>query len=284
MSGHRPAATLGRIRSKEDLMSPFRIAFATAALALVAAAPAPAATSVFGGSTNAGEPIALTGDQAAKKLRTMVIAVAARCADGNYYPVATRLSAAHAKHNAGGRFAGTVTSSVAPTTLKITLSGRLARTRASGKLAVDVTSTDGSLDCHSGTVRWSATRSPGHVYAGSTSQNEPVVVKVNRKRTNVDDVLIGWETDSCTTQDFFYRQGEDFTDFPLRAGHFGDGFSNTFDDGSGGKVRLDYSIDGAVKRTASKGTLRVGLTNTDATGATKMSCDSGTIAWRTTTG
>ena len=109
------------------------------------------------------------------------------------------------------------------------------------------------------------------------------MVRLNPKRTKVADVLMGWETSSCTP-DNWYRQGDEFTSFPLHAGHFGDGFSNTFDDGSGGKVTLDYTIAGTVKRKASKGTLHVGLTNTDASGATAMTCDSGRIAWKAATG
>jgi len=271
-------------------MSPARITLAVAALTLVTAAPASAKSTVFGGNTRAGEPIALTGDRAGKKLTSAVIAVEAPCTDGTPWVVATKFKPGDSldmSRNAKGRFAGTASDLTAfdgnPVFETLKLSGRLAAHRASGTLSLTAESPDGSISCHTGTIRWSTTRSPGHVYAGMTRQQEPVVVKVDKARTNVDDVLIGWETASCTP-DGWTRHGEDFTDFPLRASHFGDGFTHTYADSSGGKLTLDYTIDGTVRRTASTGTLHVALTRTDASGATTGSCDSGTVAWKAATG
>jgi hypothetical protein len=269
---------------------------------LVAAPSALAAGSVYGGSTNAPEPIVLVGDRAAKKLQSAVIAVEAECADGRSFPVAIRLKAVKGDQldardlavtrNAKGRFAGKheITYDVGDAlgVATTTLSGKLKAKRASGKLRLDVSIVDRQTNnetqsCHSGTVKWSATRSPGRVYGGSSSQEEPVVVRLDAKRKRVSEILAGWESSSCTP-DGFMRFGERFTNFPLHAGGFSDAFEQTFPRDTGGQMKFAYSVTGKVTRKSVKGTLHVGATGTDAAGATTVTCDSGNVTWKSTTG
>ena len=55
--------------------------------------------------------------------------------------------------------------------------GKLSAKRASGTLDATITVVDASgttvTTCRTGSVRWSATRAPGRVYAGSTAQDHP---------------------------------------------------------------------------------------------------------------
>ena len=50
----------------------------------------------------------------------------------------------------------------------------------------------GSGGCRTGTVRWAATRSPGRIYGGKTSQDEPLVLRVDAGHKSVSDVITGW--------------------------------------------------------------------------------------------
>jgi hypothetical protein len=278
---------------------------ASAFAVLLAAAPSALAGSVYGGSTDGSEPMVLVGDRAAKKLQSAVIAVEADCTDGRSFPVAIRLRAVKGDRgleggardlvvtrNAKGRFAGRheITYGVGEglALATTTLSGKLKAKRASGKLRLDVAIVDAQTSaaiqsCSSGTVRWSATRSPGRVYGGSSSQEEPVVVRVDAKHRRVEEMLAGWESSTCTP-DGFIRVGDRFTDFPLRAGRFSDAFEQTFPLDAGGSMHLQYALAGKVKRKSASGTLHISATGADATGATTRTCDSGDVTWNATTG
>jgi hypothetical protein len=275
------------------------------ALTLATAPSAFAAGSVFGGSTGAGEAIVLNGDGAAKKLKSAVIAAEAKCDDGMRWPVSAKVTPTKptpgfspgsrdlvVSRNAKGKFEGVVLSgadlgdSYGVVTTK--LSGKLKARRSSGSISVDVSIIDKqsnaqTMACRTGSVRWAATRSPGRLYAGVSSQEEPIVLRLDAKRKKVSDILAGWESSTCTP-DIFLRFGERFTNFPLHAGSFGDSFDQTYDSTDGGKATYAYAIDGKVGRRSAKGTLHVGVTGTDAGGATTLSCDTGGVTWKATTG
>jgi hypothetical protein len=275
------------------------------ALALAAAPSASAAGSVFGGATRGDEPIVLVGDRTAKKLKSAVIATESKCSDGMYMPFSANVTAAKAEagfdagsadllmsRNAKGRFSGLAArtydlgDSVA--LVGTALRGKLKGKRASGSISTDVSIVDRqsgneTASCHSGRIAWSATRSPGRVYGGSTSQEEPVVVRLDAKRKKVSDVLASWETASCTPENFL-RFPDRFTNFPLHAGRFGDSFDQTYDGPDGGKRTYAYTVDGKVSRRSTTGTLHVGVTQSDAAGATTLACDSGNVTWKATTG
>jgi hypothetical protein len=275
------------------------------AVLLTSAPSALAAGSVFGGSTRVGEPIVLTADRSTKTLKSAVVAVRAACADGRHFPFYGKLTAVKPSpgfpakpfdlllaRNAKGRFAGLAggTEDLGDTFAFVTatLSGKLKTAHASGTLQLDVSIVDKQTNtetvaCHSGAVRWGASRSPGRIYGGSSSQQEPVVVRLDAKRRTVTDVLAAWHSSSCTPEGYL-RYGEDFTNFPLHAGGFGNTWDETYDGDAGSKVKYAYALAGKVTRRAASGALHVGVTGTDATGATTLSCDTGDLTWKTVTG
>jgi hypothetical protein len=279
-------------------------AVGASALLLAAAPPALAANTVFGGSTDAGEPIVLNGDQPAKQLRSAVIAVEAKCSEGTF-PFVLAVAPKKASpgftpgphdlimvRNGKGRFAGVAGGGVdlgdSFALATASLSGKLKAKGASGVLKLDISIVDKQTNneresCHSGALRWAASHSPGRVYGGRSSQGEPVVVRLDAKRRKVTDVLAGWESASCTPEGFM-RFGERFTNFPLHAGHFGGTWDQPFATDDGGKIDYAYALAGKVAKRTTSGTLHVGVTGTDATGATTLTCDTGSVTWKAVTG
>lgn len=280
-------------------------ALGAVALTLATAPSAFAAGSVFGGSTNDGDPIVLNGDGAAKQLKSAVIAAEAKCDNGMYWPLSVKVTPAKpspgfdpggrdlvVSRNAKGKFDGVVLGGAdlgdAFGVVTTKLGGKLKARKASGTISVDVSiidkaSNQQTASCQTGSVKWAATRSPGRVYGGSSSQEEPIVLRLDAKRKKVSDILAGWESATCTP-DNFLRFADRFTNFPLHAGSFGDAFDQTYDGPDGGKRTYAYAIDGKVGRRSAKGTLHVGVTGTDAAGATTLSCDTGSVSWKAATG
>jgi hypothetical protein len=286
-----------------------RAGLAGAAIALATTlGPAPGALAqdaVYGGSTSGRQPIVVTADPAAKKLRGAVIAWKAKCADGMSFPDASSLTVATAspgfspsgdqlvvKRNAKRRFSGTQSvgydlgDSAAAVT--VALDGKLGAKSASGTLTahvaiVDKASGNPVTTCDQPRTHWSASRAPGRVYAGRTSEEQPVVVRVDAKRKHVTDMLVSWSSASCQP-DGFVQYPEDFTNFPVAAGRFGDKWDDTEKSSDGGSVKVDYDVAGRVARRAVRGTLRVGVTWMDPAGAPTSSCDSGGVTWKATTG
>jgi hypothetical protein len=270
------------------------------------AAPSAAASAVFGGSTRGDEPIVLRADGKAKKLRSVVIAWEATCGDGRNFPGAGELTAVRdepglvpdpgdlvTSRNARGRFAGTQLATYDMGTqgadVVLTISGKLRPGRASGTLSADVTIVDKATGaeqdtCRTGNLKWSANRSRGRVYGGTTTQEEPIVVRLDRKRKKVSDVLFGWESATCSPPETFIRFGDRLSDFPLHAKRFGDAFEQSFDNDDGSTTTLGYALGGKVARTSASGTLRVEASETNAAGAQAMSCDTGPVRWRAATG
>lgn len=280
-------------------------ALAAAALGLAAAPAAGAAPAVYGGSTRAGEPIVLTAEPGAKKLRSVVIAWDAPCDDGMRFPVAVELRAVTQApgfspgfhdltmtRNARGRFAGEQVAGyeLGPQSagVAVRVSGKLGTRRASGTLEANVEIVDRAtgepmVSCRTGTVRWSAARDPGRVYGGATSQEEPIVLRVDRRRRTVTDVMVGWQSSTCEPPDIYVRLGERFGGFPLRSGRFGDAFTDSVRDPDG-TIDFNYQLSGSVARNSARGRLRVAVTRTDATGMKTLACDSGGVSWRSRTG
>jgi hypothetical protein len=282
--------------------SSLRIACSAAAtLSLVGASDALAAGAVYGGSTKAGDAIALTGDRTASKLASAVIALEADCAGGDRLPVTARLSTSARRppgverlrttRNGKGRFAGRLRTvyqlddgSSALVVAK--LAGKLGARRASGTLRADVVLADKSgapTGACTGATRWSATRAPGRIFAGASSQDEPVVVRLDATRGKVSDLLLGWQTDSCEPP-AFYRLGDAFVDFPLQSGSFGDAWDHTFDEDDGSHTAVHYEIAGKLRRTSATGTAHMAFKHMDAAGTTTESCDTGRISWKAMTG
>jgi hypothetical protein len=283
-----------------------RVAGAAGALALTfaTAPPALAAGSVFGGTTKAGDPIVLTGDRTAKKLKSVVVSAEARCDNGMYFPLGLKLAATPAtpgfsagprdlvvSRNARARFAGEahgirdLGDEYAQVDLKV--AGTLRARSAAGTLSLDVAvltaqSRAPTAACHTGSLSWAATRAPGRVYGGLSDQEEPVVVRLDAKREKVSDVLATWDARDCNPPGYM-RYGDRFFGFPLHAGRFGDSWHEAYDD-NGGKLTYAYALAGKVGRSTAKGSLQVTVTGTDAAGATTMTCDTGSVTWNAATG
>ena len=282
------------------------VAGAALAAGLVAPASVHAATTaVFGGSTAAAEPIALTADAKAKRLRSVTVVYEAKCSDGEVFPFTAQLSASSAtsgfgdgttklrmSRNKRGRFAGSnialLGDDTHSATAKLKLKGRLRSGSAKGTLSATVLIVDMTsgqvITCRTGATNWRASRSPGRVYAGATDQGEPVVVRLDSARTKVSEMLIGWESSTCQPEGFI-RVGDGVADLPITDGHFGDSFSRSFTDDSGAAT-LDYVVDGTIDLAgrSATGTFQVKVTGKDAAGATTLSCDTGVVTWRATTG
>ena len=137
--------------------------------------------------------------------------------------------------------------------------------------------------CRTGTLRWKATRAPGRVFAGKTSQEEPVVAKVDVKRKRVTDLLVSWH--GTCTPDGYARFSETLRNFTAAStGRFGDKWNESYKLAEGATRKFDYSLAGRLGRRSARGTLRVAVTEADAAGATTASCDTGGVSWKATTG
>jgi hypothetical protein len=260
---------------------------------------------VFGGSTTGGEAIVLRADKAAKKLRSAVIAWNAKCADGQSFPGATELTATTASpgfspgpadlllsRNRKGSFSGSqlaggdLGDAAALITVRVT--GRLRPKSAAGTLSAEATVLDKAsgatrTTCRTGSLRWRATRAPGRVYGGKTSQDEPVVAKVDAKRRRVTNLLVSWRG-ACTSGGFF-RFSEALGNFPMAStGRFADTWDEDVKLEDGGTRKFGYSLAGRLGRRSARGTLRVAVAEADAAGAPTEACDTGGVTWKATTG
>ena len=282
------------------------IAIAGAAAAAITPSPALARNAVFGGSTSKGAPIVITADKKAKTLRSAVVSWRAVCDDGRGFPIGVPLEPVAAdpgfspgfrelatSRNGKGRFAGTQVGGLDMgdhvAALEAKYTGKLSAKRAGGTIDATITMIEKAsrnvvATCRTGTVRWSATRSPGRVFGGSTAQDLPVVVRLDAKRRAVADLLYNWESATCKPDDVYLNANEDFSSFPLQSGRFGDAFDQTYTPDGGGDGKASYDITGRVARTRASGSVRVNVTETDPAGAVTMACDSGTVPWEAVSG
>ncbi len=278
---------------------------ATAAV-LATSSSARAADAVYGGSAGSEDPIVVKTDSKSTEMRSIIVSWRAACADGMGYPDSGELTAAEPtagfspgpqdlliSRNAKGRFKGTQLASAdlgaAVAAVVVEVEGKLKPTRASGTLSAVVKIVDKATgaditSCQTGKQRWAASRAPGVVYGGVTSQDQPVVVRLNAQRKRVNDVITTWVA-PCTPSEGFFRIPDHFVNFAVKStGRFGNPFSADFPMDAGGKRHYDYSITGRVTKKAAKGTLQVKISETDAAGATTDSCDSGGVTWSAATG
>jgi hypothetical protein len=281
---------------------------AAALVTMLAAAPgALAANAVYGGSTSGGEAIVVNADKARKRLRTAVVAWKADCGDGPYFATGSALTASKTSpgftpdpgellmsRNGKRRFAGMQHGAVdlgdSIGAVEVRLEGRLGAKAASGTLSAKVAIIDKATGnqqqtCTTGRMRWKAARSPGRVYAGRTSQDQPFVARLDARRKRITDLLVSWDSSSCRPEGFVHY-GESLSNFGLAStGRFADSWDDTEQGADGNAARITYAVAGRVaRRGAARGTLRIGVTWTDAAGATTRSCDSGAVSWKATTG
>jgi hypothetical protein len=276
------------------------------AVGVLAAAGAPgaqAADIIEGGtlaSAAGGDAIVLRIDPKAMRLRSAVLAVKARCANGRGYPLHIPVRTMPMSALKPGAMAPgdalllqTLTRGTLRATLlrgeevdggrtaaiSIELKGRLGRQRSSGTLKADVTvfapgSEATETTCTTGTVRWSAVHAPGTVFAGATSQGEPIVLWTNARRTKLLRAVFGWHS-NCTPEGGVDVPDELFNFAISRTGAFGDTFDWTPEDS---KIRVDYSFSGKLSRTRASGKLDVVFRPDRDAGAT--TCPTGPLTWK----
>src|SRR4051794_6453062 len=280
-------------------------AVAAAATTLGAAPGALAANAVFGGSTNDGEAIVVNADKTATKLKGAVVAWQSRCSDGTTLPFSSAVSVAKKSagfsvgpdeltmtRNGKKRFSGVQTFALAggdsAAAVVVKFAGRLSAKTATGTLSAEAKILDKSSGavqgtCGTGSVHWKASRAPGRVYAGKTSQDQPFVARVDARRKRVTDVLMGW-TAPCRP-DGYMSIPEQLSNFTLASsGRFNDTWDQTVKMDDGGSRKFDYTLTGRLSRRSGAGKFRASVAGTDAGGASRESCDTGAVAWKVATG
>jgi hypothetical protein len=276
---------------------------ATAAV-WAAAAPAQGADAIFGGTATGGAPIVVRADAATQQLKSIAISWAASCADGKYFSDGDELTPVEpvagfspgpgellTSRNAKGRFAGSQFAARdlgdAVAAISVQVSGKLNAKRSTGTISAIVKIMDKATSaeitsCDSRKLSWTASRAPGTVYGGVTSQDEPVVVRLDAARRTVDDVITTWHAPCGDTG--FLRAPDHFVRFPVKStGRFGSAFSDDAAMDAGAKRHVDYDLAGRVTKTAVKGRLQVKVTDTDAAGAA-TTCDTGGVTFKAATG
>jgi hypothetical protein len=276
---------------------------AAAALSFIATPPAFGANGIYGGTTSDNEAIVIATDAKGQKLRSANVAWQAPCNSGPRFPMAIALTPVKAEpgfspgpedlvvsRNAKGRFAGTQVAGLIfgdqSAVLSVDLSGRLRGARGSGKLIAAVTIFDAAgteVDSCDASLTWSATRTAGRVFGGRTSQEHPVVVRLDRKRKRVSDVIVGWESNTCEPPDHFFRFPLGFSDLRVRASRFGGTFDESVPMDDGSRLSFGYELAGSLAKRSVRGSLKVAVTGTDAAGATTLTC-SGDVTWKAATG
>jgi hypothetical protein len=169
----------------------------------------------------------------------------------------------------GGRFSAQITARATASRLSGTVRARQdLRVIRNGRRLGACTLTD----------RWHADRRPGRLFAGHSSQDEPVVFELSRDRTSIDHGHVGWYA-SCRPSGSYWEPHEEFglTSFLLGADRrFAGGFR--FDDG---RQAFDYRLSGRVGPASMSGSLRVAVRER----APRPSrCTGGTITWSAQTG
>jgi hypothetical protein len=153
------------------------------------------------------------------------------------------------------------------------LAGRIRGATVRGTLALSVDLHDAAGNpvgtCDTGQLHWSARSAPGRIYAGATSDDQAVVIRLDRARRRVTRADIGqWQ--ACREAAGFLAHN--FFDGPLRAGRFSDASRYPRTGGHGRDA-----FQGRIGRARASGTFRDRQTFVDA-GQT-FHCDSGPLRW-----
>jgi hypothetical protein len=271
------------------------------AAALAVAAPAQGADAIFGGTAMSGAPIVLKADAEAQRLRSLTLSWYADCSDGGFFDGGGELTAAEpipgfsagprellASRNAKGRFEGEQSYSTESDTkaavVQVKAAGKLTSKRARGTLSAVVKVSDKATGAEVTSCQtsgsWTATRSPGTIFGGTTSQDQPIVLR--RNKAEVGDVITSWVA-PCAGDAGYFSSAAHWVSFPLqRTGRFGDAFDDDAVDADGAKIHWDFAVSGRLRASAN-GTLRIKVTRTDPAGAV-ADCDSGKVTWKATTG
>ena len=258
--------------------------------ATVTAAAATART--YGGHTSGGEPIVFR--VRSHRVTTIVLQVHADCDSGEFFPAATTLGGggkSTAPAIIGGRLskagkfkataAGSADLGAQTATVLLAVNGKLGPKHSSGGVTIDVSVTDNATgqqtDHCQASETWSQTVPERRTFGGSTTQDTPVVIELNRKHNSVRRFWFGVFAD-CTPNGSI-NPSDAITNFPIRKHRFGDSFSDEGDDRSGGRLHVDYTLRGRIGRAKASGTVEITAIDRDAQGNVKSTCPSGPVKW-----
>jgi hypothetical protein len=264
---------------------------------------------VYGGTTSQQEPFVLELARKGKVVDRATVLMTGDCSDGestSYFgtlgfepqlPAALRIGEhvfRGGRVSASGRFRaegrGVEGYATANGLMTETIAGRVRRdggaagTYRSKVRVVDDRSGDTVATCDTGTVRWTARSRRGRIFAGATSQDQPIVVEVDRQRASVERMRMGWAAPCTPEETGSWLLGDELSGFRLDGGAFGDTFQQPFDLDGGGRRTFDYTVDGQLRRISASGSFAVTVTDADAAGAVTSTCPSGNVDWSARTG
>jgi hypothetical protein len=242
----------------------------------------------YAGRTAQDAPVVV--EVAGTKVKSVNVFWYARCSSGKGFDFGGPITGAKstlARIGRGGRFKGRGLGSVDLGDFSAALServqGKLSANAALGSFSVHVDIVDHQTgtradSCDTGNVLWKAPAPQTLFYGGSSTQGQPVVVQLRADRRQVKAFRIAWYA-SCTSQSSV-DYADALTEFALTpGGSFGDSFTQTYPDGSGGSVDYAYVLSGKVGRKNASGRFQVVVTMKDANGAVADTCTSPSVRW-----
>ncbi len=246
-----------------------------ALVVLAVCAPPAGATGTYAGwlyRPGNDDTMVVTTNDAGTKVRSVVMAFRADCADGQKFAfhrsavvrstVTGKQAILKPARNSRGRFAAAYGGLSYSDQFSFkeygTFRGTFKRRNASGRIAItiDVTDANGAAvtTCKSGSMRFTAQRGRGRYYGGTTAQGEPVTMVLTSTRRMVWDFGIGWHA-TCSN-DGFVDIPDVLTEFRISRSRFGDTWSVRNAAG-----RWDYGLRGALTRSRASGTFSASVTD-----------------------
>jgi hypothetical protein len=286
-----------------------RVAWFVGLVVAIVWAPPAMADAIYGGSTTRAkvdlEAFVLRADVPGGTVKSVVLAWVANCDNNRSLPFSAEVTVRTVTpgfqpppdslvldSNEPGRFSGRANHAstfddgsimTATTTIEGTLRERTTR----GTLSVEatVTQADGSnpLKCATGKVRWTGSRGKRRIYGGVTQKPaEPVVIRLDRRATRVSEMMFGWDTAACTTDESF-RSSDWLANFPLKARRFRGKFRQEFPD-EDGTSEYRYDLVGRVTGTRARGRFSIIWTQNYTDRTPKRVCRTGNVSWTARSG
>jgi hypothetical protein len=144
---------------------------------------------------------------------------------------------------------------------------------------------DDVMSCDTGTMKWSGTRGP-LLYAGSSSQNEPVVAYMTRNGKSIKRLLVGWYAEGCHGPGTGMEYADETLNYDVgRSGAFADQFTWK-ENWNAESALFTYGVRGTVrpKQHSISGDWNVSLQISDAAGNAIGSCSTPEVSWSARSG
>ena len=254
-----------------------------------AAAAVPDRGVTYAGLTSAHDPIVFTLSRDGKHLVKMNKVWDAPCTGGGSLRLggSAKANLSVDKH---GDFGGTSSEGVTlgpgrTWFLDQHFKGRVRGHALSGAWHIDMRRYDATgalaMRCRT-TFTFKATAAKGRIYGGVTSQDLPVLLRIAPRAGKVRHIDFAWETD-CSSGVFF-QTSQRMSNLDIVHGRFGDdrGSSATTDDGE--KLRLEYTVRGALSGARAAGRLGVRFTVRASSGKLIDDCNSGRLSYKVSSG